>query len=105
MTVDQAKARYLEGELVDVDGVTAWITTAPEAVEWLAALDARPVSVLNAAVADSPMRGRLDLAAGELPGRRTYWLAGGVMVLTVNVDGGIVAVARQVVEVQSSSAA
>jgi hypothetical protein len=105
MTADQAKARYLEGELVDVDGVTAWIASAAGAVEWLSALDAQPVSVLNAAVSGSAMRRRLETAAGELPGRRCFWLAGGLMILTVNVDGGIVAVVREVAEAQRSTAA
>ncbi len=102
---DQAKARYLEGELVDVEGITGWITSAAEAVEWLSALAAEPVSVLNTAVSGSPMRRRLETAAGELPGRRTFWLAGGRMILTVNVDGSIVAVVREVIQAQSSTAA
>ncbi len=102
---DQAKARYLEGELLDVDGVTAWITSAAEAVEWLAALGAQPVSVHKPAVAGSAVRSRLETAAGELAGRRGFWLGGGLMVLTVNVDGSIVAVVREVAEAQSSTAA
>ncbi len=104
MVLDEAKARYMEGELVDVDGVTAWITSAGEAVDWLSAVGAQPVSVLNAMVADSPMRRRLEIAAGELAGRRCFWLAGSLMVLTVNIDGSIVAVVRQVAE-QSATAA
>jgi hypothetical protein len=102
--VDQAKARYLEGELVDVDGVTGWITGAADAVEWLSSIGAHPVSMLNTLVADSPMRRRLEVAAGDLAGRRTFWLWGSRMVLTVNIDGSIVAVIREVAE-QSASAA
>lgn len=104
MVVDGAKARYMEGELVDVDGITSRITSAPDAVDWLSAVGARPVSVLNEVVARSPMRRLLETAAGELPGRRCFWLAGSRMVLTVNIDGGIVAVVREIAE-QSSTAA
>jgi hypothetical protein len=104
MAADQAKARYLEGELVEVDGVVAWITSAAEAVDWLSAIHAQPVSLLNSVVANSPMRRRLETAAGDLTGRRCFWLAGTLMVLTVNVDGSIVAVVREVAA-QSSTAA
>ena len=64
MVVDGAKARYMEGELVDVDGITSRITSAPDAVDWLSAVGARPVSVLNEVVARSPMRRLLETAAG-----------------------------------------
>jgi hypothetical protein len=104
MAADQAKARYLEGELVHVDGVAAWITGAAEAVDWLSAIHAQPVSLLNSLVANNPMRRRLEAAAGDLAGRRCFWLAGRLLVLTVNVDGSIVAVIREVAA-QSSTAA
>ncbi|HEX3607650.1 MAG TPA: hypothetical protein VH134_17135 [Candidatus Dormibacteraeota bacterium] len=102
--MDQAKARYFEGELVDVEGVTGWITAAADAVEWLSALGAEPVSVLNERIAGHPMRARLDAASGELPGRRSWWLAGALLILTINVDGQIIAVVREVA-MESTSAA